>query len=337
MLRCSIGLMCVLWAACSFAQSSPTPIATGSTAKVVCKSESEEVVLHATTSAALPIVDILPCGAEVTVVSKQAGWYRVRTKGGKEGYVKDTFLAATSPVGQATRHTKDGYIVCSPGATAVHLQESPNGFVTGNTKMHCGEKIDVLEEIPDKIAYKIETSDGNVGYVWSGSVSWSLPTADAAALEAQYKTCAKHSIPADKCTLEIYQQLKAKDEAALEQDQYVAPYAKPAPPADADVNLAVRGITMMRDSVLDPTSFTVLQVLVSPKSGGCVHYVASNTFGGRVQQWGIYGLDKKGRLSVSLLTSTVLYTQNIVDGCIKTSVRDVTAEVKKALPQEGGQ
>jgi hypothetical protein len=94
---------------------------------------------------------------------------------------------------------------------------------------------------------------------------------------------------------------------------------------------------MMRDSVLDPTSFTVLQVLVSPKSGGCVHYVASNTFGGRVQQWGIYGSDKKGRLSVYLLTSTVLLsTQNIVDGCIKTSVRDVTAEVKKALSQEDG-
>ena len=97
MLRFLIGLTCVLWAVCFFAQSSPTPIATGSTAKVVCKSESEEVVLHATTSAALPIVDILPCGAELTVVSKQAGWYRVRTKGGKEGYVKDTFFATPPP------------------------------------------------------------------------------------------------------------------------------------------------------------------------------------------------------------------------------------------------
>jgi hypothetical protein len=36
---------------------------------------------------------------------------------------------------------------------------------------------------------------------------------DARAPEARYKTCAKHYIPADKCTPEIYQQLKDKDEA----------------------------------------------------------------------------------------------------------------------------
>src|SRR5207245_1579047 len=36
---------------------------------------------------------------------------------------------------------------------------------------------------------------------------------DATELEEQYKTCAKHSIPSDKCTPEIYQQLKAKDNA----------------------------------------------------------------------------------------------------------------------------
>jgi hypothetical protein len=36
---------------------------------------------------------------------------------------------------------------------------------------------------------------------------------DASALEAQYKTCAKHYIPGDKCTPEIYQQLKDKDNA----------------------------------------------------------------------------------------------------------------------------
>src|SRR5438132_12613582 len=40
------------------------------------------------------------------------------------------------------------------------------------------------------------------------------PPEDASALEARYKTCAKHYIPAEKWTPEIYQQLKAKDEAA---------------------------------------------------------------------------------------------------------------------------
>ena len=33
----------------------------------------------------------------------------------------------------------------------------------------------------------------------------------AATLEAQYKTCAKRYIPAEKCTPEIYQQLKKKE------------------------------------------------------------------------------------------------------------------------------
>ena len=39
---------------------------------------------------------------------------------------------------------------------------------------------------------------------------------DATALEARYKTCAKHSIPSDKCSPEIYRQLKEKDNAPLE-------------------------------------------------------------------------------------------------------------------------
>lgn len=43
-----------------------------------------------------------------------------------------------------------------------------------------------------------------------------LQAQDASALEAQYKTCAKHYIPADKCTSEIYQQLKDKDNAPLD-------------------------------------------------------------------------------------------------------------------------
>ena len=44
---------------------------------------------------------------------------------------------------------------------------------------------------------------------------------DAAALEEQYKTCARHYIPTDKCTPEIYKQLKDKENAPLEHN--VAP------------------------------------------------------------------------------------------------------------------
>src|ERR1017187_8222475 len=128
MLRCLIAVACSLWATCSFGQASPTSISPGSTAEIVCGSKAEEVVLHATASRALPVVEILSCGAQVTVVAKETDWYRVRTQDDKEGYVKDIFLAATSPVGQATRHTRDGYIKCTSGATGVNLLESPEGY-----------------------------------------------------------------------------------------------------------------------------------------------------------------------------------------------------------------
>jgi hypothetical protein len=39
---------------------------------------------------------------------------------------------------------------------------------------------------------------------------------DATKLEDQYKTCARHSIPAEKCTPEIYRQLKEKDNPSLD-------------------------------------------------------------------------------------------------------------------------
>lgn len=57
---------------------------------------------------------------------------------------------------------------------------------------------------------------------------------DAETLEDQYKTCAKHYIPADKCTLEIYGQLKAKDNA----------------PLDPNVTLALEAVKM----VVSPTA-----------------------------------------------------------------------------------
>jgi len=270
-------------------------------------------------------VDILSCGADVTVTSKQTGWYRVRTQDGKEGYVKETFLAVTSPAEQAIRHVKDGYINCDPEANGVHLYESTEAL-RAIMMVHCGEKIAVLEEIQREHGNwdKIETSGGSVGYLFSGFVSSNPPTVDAGALEAQYKTCAKHSIPADNCTLEVYYQLRDKDEpqgAAAAQGLVDV----------AGVNQAIQGTIMMRDGVRDPTSFTVLQVLLEP-NGGCVHYVASNAFGGRVQQWGVYSMDKKGRITVALN----LQFQYYIDWCVKSSWRDVTAEVKKAISQGDG-
>jgi hypothetical protein len=64
---------------------------------------------------------------------------------------------------------------------------------------------------------------------------------DAAALEEQYKTCAKHYIPADRCTTEVYQQLKVKDNA----------------PINPDVAFVLDGIKGVQSSFYNPSSMQV--------------------------------------------------------------------------------
>lgn len=85
---------------------------------------------------------------------------------------------------------------------------------------------------------------------------------DAAALEAQYKLCANHYIPADKCTPEIYQQLKA--------------------PLDADTALAVRDAYewVISQIFLDPGSLRVGQAYVMPDGLVCLVLGIQNQYGG---------------------------------------------------------
>ena len=65
-----------------------------------------------------------------------------------------------------------------------------------------------------KITAEPSTSEAASTTVQHTQQEAGVDTQDAAALEAQYRTCAKHYIPADKCTPEIYRQLKEKDNAA---------------------------------------------------------------------------------------------------------------------------
>jgi len=63
---------------------------------------------------------------------------------------------------------------------------------------------------------------------------------------------------------------------------------------------------MLRDEAVDPTSFTVLEVVAGTSLDkhenrtffGCIHFVASNRLGGRLQACGGYHTDKKGSLRV---------------------------------------
>lgn len=399
MLRCLIAVVCSLWATSSFGQSPPNLIFPGSTAEIVCGSKSEEVVLHATTSATLPVVDVLSCGARLTVVAKQTDWYRVRTQDGKEGYVKGVFLAAKSSVEQATAHTKDGYIVCDLGVSGLWLLESPNGFGT-HTKMHCGEKIDVLEEIPDKDAYKIETSGGNVGYAWRGSVSWNPPpwaqAQGAAAVQAVGQTKDGYiDCSSDAAGVHLYESVKGlraimmvhcgEKIAVLEEIQretgnwdkietsggsvgYLwSGFVSWSPPtaqtqgaaiareiqkanaavsySTSEVEYATQAKKQLRDMMVDPTSFTVLQVtsfVQYDKHGratfsGCVRYLGSNVYGGKVQRWNQYQVGSRG--VVVDTTHDWSWSASHYSECYlpyKAVQTDVTAEVKKALSQGDG-
>lgn len=100
------------------------------------------------------------------------------------------------------------------------------------------------------------------------------------------------------------------------------------------ITYAVQGASDIRNALLDPTSFTLLQVISITKRKkdgqiqyrGCVHYVGSNRMGGRIQMWGGYFVNKKGKLTSGAGTENM--------GCYIASNEqqaDVTEEVSRAL------
>ena len=96
------------------------------------------------------------------------------------------------------------------------------------------------------------------------SLGQTTTTQDADALEAQYKTCAKHSIPADKCTPEIYQQLKAKDNAPLD-------------PKTATVLQAVKEY---QSRLKNPDSMQLRTAYLTDEGAVCLEIGAQNGRGG---------------------------------------------------------
>ena len=90
------------------------------------------------------------------------------------------------------------------------------------------------------------------------------PTQDAEALEAQYGTCAKHSIPADKCTPEIYQQLKAKDNA----------------PLDPTTATALKAVKEYQARLKNPASMQVQTAYVTDQGAVCLAIAGQNGMGG---------------------------------------------------------
>ena len=87
---------------------------------------------------------------------------------------------------------------------------------------------------------------------------------DAAELEAQYGTCEKHHIPADKCTPEIYRQLKEKDNT----------------PLDANTAAALKAVKEYQPRLKNPASMQVQTAFVTEKGDICLVIAGQNTLGG---------------------------------------------------------
>jgi len=87
---------------------------------------------------------------------------------------------------------------------------------------------------------------------------------DASALEARYKTCAKHYIPSDKCTPEIYEQLKAKDNA----------------PLDPTAAAALKAVKEYQTRLKNPDSMQVHTAYVTDRGAICLEIAGQNAMGG---------------------------------------------------------
>jgi hypothetical protein len=87
---------------------------------------------------------------------------------------------------------------------------------------------------------------------------------DAAELEAQYGTCEKHHIPADKCTPEIYRQLKEKDNA----------------PLDPTTITALNAVKEYQSRLKNSASMQVQTAYVTDQGAVCLEIGAQNGLGG---------------------------------------------------------
>ena len=103
---------------------------------------------------------------------------------------------------------------------------------------------------------------------------------DAAELEAQYGTCAKHHIPAEKCTPEIYRQLKEKDNA----------------PPDPATATALQAIREYQGRLKNPESMQVHTAYLTDRGALCLEIAGQNAMGGLSVSRVVYLTDAwKGR------------------------------------------
>jgi hypothetical protein len=113
-------------------------------------------------------------------------------------------------------------------------------------------------------AVQASTSDATSTTEQNSQPELGVYAQDAATLEAQYGTCAKHYIPADKCTPEIYRQLKERDEAPLD-------------PLTAS---ALEAVKYYQTRLKNPASLQLHTAYITDRGDICLEVGAQNTMGG---------------------------------------------------------
>ncbi|HEY5329553.1 MAG TPA: hypothetical protein VIJ79_06695 [Acidobacteriaceae bacterium] len=151
---------------------------------------------------------------------------------------------------------------------------------------------------------------------------------DATAMEAQYKTCAKHYIPTEKCTPEVYQQLKEKDAA----------------PLDADTAFALGAVNEYRPLLKNPGSMQIRAAYIflnkckkcePDDKTVCLEVSAQNGFGGMTTNH-IARITMRGKTRWEYESDTtgpfVMHFDPWDSGCKYVTGRiDVTEKVNQAL------
>jgi hypothetical protein len=149
---------------------------------------------------------------------------------------------------------------------------------------------------------------------------------NASALEEQYKTCSKHYIPSEKCTPEIYRQLKNKDSA----------------PLDPQTSSALSAVKAYQKKLKNPESIQVHTAYVTDRGDVCLEIGGQNTLGGQTVDRVVYtsagrwmdGSGVLGALSTPHADgSRDFWGGHCVRGLHRTKVAgtDVTDKVNQAL------
>ncbi len=161
----------------------------------------------------------------------------------------------------------DTHVRCGPTSDEVNVWFAPDSSQVVE-KLTCGEPVTVLSKA-SKGFVKVTTRSNREGYVGE----WYVGTDGSQGKEGKKPDSSKGSMD----------------------------------DSDVAVRLSAYGYQaaiQIRDALTDPTSFTLLRVIAitkQEKNGmikfrGCISYVGSNVYGGRLQRWGNYSVDKDHRV-----------------------------------------